>query len=229
MKILLIEDNQLLAKSIKKGLEHNGFVVEHFADGIEGEKALWWNHKEIDVLLLDLMLPGKTGEQICMDARKKGIRTPIVMLTAKDLMEDKLTGFQFGADDYLTKPFEFAELLARIRAILRRPSDTYVPDSCKIGNLEIDFSARRINNTQTNQVINLSPREFDVLEFLVRHKNQAVSRDTIFDSVSDFAADNWSNTVDVHIKNIRKKLYHKNHENFIQTVRGIGYRLEIPK
>jgi len=229
MKVLLIEDNHLLAKSIKKGLEHNGFTVEHCADGIKGEKALWWSHKDIDVLVLDLMLPGKSGEQICLEAREKGIKTPIIMLTAKDLMENKLAGFQLGADDYLTKPFEFTELLARIRALLRRPSHSYIPDACEIGDLRVDFSARQVKHKDSKQALKLSPREFDVLEFLVRHKNQAVSRDTIFDNVSDFAADNWSNTIDVHIKNLRKKLYHKGHEDFIQTVRGVGYRLEIPK
>lgn len=223
MKILLIEDNRLLSKSIRKGLEQQGISAEVFYNGIQGEQFLWMNHSIIDAVILDLMIPGKSGEAICEDARKNNIKTPILMLTAKDTLENKLNGFALGADDYLTKPFEFAELLARIRAILRRPESVQT-EKIKIGELDINFSARKI--THKNISTDLSPKEWAVLEYLYRHQNQAVSRDNIFENVSDFAKDNWSNTIDVHIKNLRKKLYYSNNEDFIKTIRGIGYLLE---
>lgn len=223
MKILLIEDNRLLSKSIAKGLEQEGFSVEVFYDGVQGEQFFWMNHGLIDLVILDLMIPGKSGEMICESARKNGIKIPILMLTAKDSLEHKLNGFAIGADDYLTKPFEFAELLARIRALLRRPKNIKI-EQIKIGNLQIDFTARKILYQDVE--ILLSPKEWAVFEYLYYHQNQAVSRDSIFENVSDFAKDNWSNTIDVHIKNLRKKLYHSGHEDFIKTIRGIGYRLE---
>lgn len=223
MKILLIEDNRLLSKSIRKGLEIQGISVEIFYDGIQGEQFLWMNHASLDLVILDLMIPGKSGEMICESARKNGIEIPILMLTAKDTLENKLKGFSVGADDYLTKPFEFAELLARVRALLRRPRNVKI-EQIKIGDLNIDFGARKILYN-TSEII-LSPKEWAVFEYLHRHQNQAVSRDSIFENVSDFAKDNWSNTIDVHIKNLRKKLYHLKHEDFIKTIRGVGYRLE---
>lgn len=224
MKILLLEDNHVLAKSLIKGLKLAGYMVEHFVRGDDGENFFYLHHKNIDLLLLDLMLPGKSGEQICYDIRKNGLEIPILMLTAKGEISDKIKGLNLGADDYLSKPFDFNELLARMRALLRRNPHLENEIIHITDEIIFDISAKSVYKNGVIQ--SLSPKEFSILEVLVRHRGQALTRNQIFEQVSDFAKENWSNSIDVHIKNIRKKLFKTDHENPLKTVRGIGYRLE---
>jgi len=222
MKILLIEDNQVLAKSLIRGLKNAGFSVEHFVRGDDGQKFLYMNHTSLDLLILDLMLPGKSGEEICREARENKIEIPILMLTAKSEVSQKVAGLNLGADDYLTKPFEFEELLARIKALLRRKPHLE-EDKIKLTK-DIVFYPHAKKVERKSREISLSPKEFAILEVLVRNRGHALTRDQIFERVSDFASDNWSNSIDVHIKNIRKKLF--TDEDPIKTVRGVGYRLD---
>ena len=225
MKILLVEDNRNLAKSIVRVLRQDFFSVIHFVDGLEGEDYLLLNHEEIGLVILDIQVPGKNGFEICKTIRDQKLSTPVLMLTAKNKIEDKVNGLSLGADDYLEKPFSFQELLARIQALLRRPK--------AFQNQRVELSSRIIFDGWARKVvkdgkdISLTFKEFEILEFLVKHKNKAVSQQSIFDHCFDFAKDNWSNTVEVHIKNIRKKLFDENDAKILQTVRGHGYRLEI--
>ncbi len=223
MKILIIEDNKILAKFMAKGLRKNNFVVEYFLRGDDGENFFFLHHKSFDLIILDLMLPGKSGEDICKNIRKNNIEIPILMLTAKDSIKDKVHGLMIGADDYLVKPFEFEELLARIHALTRRQPHFQKQEINLTKKILFDFQKKAVYKDKKE--IKLSPKELSILEVLILNKNKALSRDQIFEKVSDFASDNWSNSIDVHIKNIRKKCF-KNDKDPIKTVRGIGYRLE---
>ncbi len=222
MKILLIEDNQVLAKSLLRGLKNEGFSVEHFVRGDDGQKFLYFNHTSLDLVILDLMLPGKSGEEICREARANKIEIPILMLTAKGETAQKVVGLNLGADDYLAKPFDFQELVARIRALLRRKPHLEEEKINLTKEVVFDFQGKTVY--RKSREISLSPKEFAILEVLVRNRGRALTRDQIFERVSDFASDNWSNSIDVHIKNIRKKLF--SDEDPIKTVRGVGYRLD---
>lgn len=220
MKLLLVEDNQKLSASLKEGLEQEGYTVDCLFDGLMAERRIQSQSAGYELVILDVMLPEKDGISVCKQAREKNIVTPILMLTAKDTIKDKILGFDAGADDYLIKPFSFDELLARIRALLRRPR-ALLPDRLELGPLVL--------NAQTKDVavsgirITLTLREFSILEYLMRHPNQVISREQILMSVWDHSFDSLSNVVDVHIKNIRKKLniYGKH----LQSIRGIGYKL----
>ncbi len=224
MKIFLVEDNRVLAKSLVRGLKQEGFLVEYFMRGDDGEKFFLVNYKMFDVVILDLMLPGKSGEEICASIRKREIDVPILMLTAKDAVEDKVNGLNIGADDYLTKPFEFDELVARLRALLRRTPQVQREQMQLSPNVMIDFG--KVAVYKEGKEIVLSPKEYAILETLAKNEGQALTREQIFDKVMDFAADNWSNAIDVHIKNIRKKLFKDEKYDPIKTVRGVGYRLD---
>lgn len=224
MKILLIEDNRLMAKSLVKGLKNKGYSVEHCITGNEGEDFLLRHHGSIDLVLLDLMLPSKSGEEICKTVREKGIETPILMLTAKSDTTSKVEGFNAGADDYLTKPFAFEELLARISALTRRKPHIESENFPLAPDIFLNFTKKIV--VKNGQEVSLSPKEFALLEALCKNAKITLSRDELFSQMSDFAAENWSNSVDVHIKNIRKKLFSDTHGDPIQTIRGIGYCLE---
>ena len=225
MKILIVEDNRNLAKSIERVLKQESFSVAHFVDGLEAEKYWLASRSEIDLVILDIQLPGKDGFKVCQAIRGQGLSTPVIMLTAKSELEDKVKGLQIGADDYLTKPFNFEELLARIQALLRRPKELKKEKMQLTKDIYFDSSARKV--TKNEAEISLTPKEFEILEFLVQHKNEAISQQKIFDHCFDFAKENWSNTIEVHIKNLRKKLFTNDDEKILKTVRGIGYRLEI--
>ena len=224
MKILLLEDNRILAKSLIKGLKQEGFSVEHFLRGDDGENFFLMHHKIFDVVILDLMLPGKSGEKICQNIRDLGIETPLLMLTAKSEVSDKIFGLNLGADDYISKPFDFQELVARLQALTRRKPHIENAIFYITPEIFLDFSAKKIIKNGKEEI--LSPKEFSVLEVLCKNSGIALTRNQIFEKVSDFAADNWSNSIDVYIKNIRKKLFKSCNEDPIKTVRGIGYRLE---
>lgn len=225
MKILMIEDNRNLAKSIERVLKQENFSVGSFWNGKEAEEFWLTNRKEIDLVILDIQLPEKNGFEICQNIRKQNIATPVLMLTAKSELEDKVKGLQIGADDYLTKPFKFEELLARIHALLRRQKEFKKEEIQLTKNIYFDASARKVIKNEVE--ISLTPKEFEILEFLVQYKNEAISQQKIFDHCFDFAKENWSNTIEVHIKNLRKKLFTNDDEKILKTVRGIGYRLEI--
>ncbi len=225
MKILIIEDNKNLAKSIARVLQQEKFSIEIQENGAEAENFWIQHHSSIDCVLLDIQLPEKNGFEICKNIREKNISTPVIMLTAKGEVESRVQGLQSGADDYLTKPFSFDELLARIFAVLRRPQ---IIQQKKIWiTEEICFQKEKRSVQKKNLEISLTPKEFEILEFLVENKNRAVSQQQIFEHCFDFAKDNWSNTIEVHIKNLRKKLFKDCYETPLKTVRGIGYCLEI--
>jgi len=225
MKILIAEDNRVLSSSIRRVLRQEGYTVVCIWDGEEAENYWIFNKDTVDLVILDLMLPKKNGISVCKTIRAEGINTPILMLTAKGELNDKVTGLNAGVDDYLVKPFEFDELIARINALLRRPSNIINEKMIISGNISVDLNAKKV--AIKNKEINLTTKEFAILEYLIRNKNIAVSHQQIFDHVFDFAKHHSSNTIEVHMKNLRKKLFSNPKENVIKTVRGHGYRLEI--
>ena len=221
MKILVVEDNKKLAENIKQGLTQEGYAVDVIEDGIEAERRIMINRDEYDLVVLDRMLPGKDGVSICAEWREGGVVVPVLMLTALDTVDDKVVGLDAGADDYLAKPFAFKELLARIHALLRRPKQSF-PDILTFGDININTVSRIV--TYKNKVILLTLKEFMVLEYLMRNLNKVVTRDELYSHAWDFADSSFSNTVDVHIKNLRRKIH--DNSKIIQTIRGIGYKME---
>lgn len=222
MKILLVEDNIKLAKNIKQGLTQEGYAVETAEDGEEAERRISVNRNEYDLIVLDRMLPGKDGLAICATWRQKGISVPVLMLTALGSTADKVTGLKGGADDYLAKPFEFEELLARIQALLRRPATTS-SESLIADNIQLNSQSHTV--LFKNKPVNLTLKEFMVLEYLMKNKGKVVTRDELYSHAWDFADLTLSNTVDVHIKNIRRKI--KEDSKLILTIRGLGYKMEV--
>jgi DNA-binding response OmpR family regulator len=220
MRILLIEDDTGIAKSIHQGLIEVGYVVDVVGDGKIGlDYAL---AAEYDILVVDIMLPGMSGLQMLRSLRSEGIKTPVLLLTARDAVEDRVAGLDAGADDYLAKPFAFTELLARLRALLRRPP-LQVNTVLQVADLEMDVATRTVQ--RAGQQIELSPREFTLLEYLMRHPRQVLTRNQILEHTwdSDFYGD--SNVVDVYIGYLRRKIDHEFQTPLLQTVRGVGYRL----
>lgn len=223
MRVLVVEDEHRIANSIKKGLEQESFAVDLAFDGEKGlDLAIG---EEYDVIILDLMLPKVGGLQICKNLRKEGIHTPVLILTAKDSIEDKVNGLNCGADDYLPKPFAFIELLARIKALSRRPRNTLDP-ILTVDKLELDTASFEVKFY--GEKINLSKKEYALLEYLVRNKNKVLGKDEIINHVWDYDADILPNTVEVYIGYLRNKLKkaNKNRSNIIKTVRGFGYKIE---
>ena len=224
MRILILEDEEKLAKHLKTGLENEGFIAQYYLDGLEGENYINLNQDIIDLVILDIMLPQKDGLAVCKSLRTENINIPVLMLTAKSTTEDKILGLNSGADDYLTKPFSFDELLARVRTLLRRPNKT-LPVELKVGNLVLNTISRKV--IYGNKEIVLTLKEFMLLEYFMRHPNQVLNREQILDSLWDINFDSFSNIVDVHIKNLRKKLnYYEENEEILETVHGLGYRLK---
>ncbi len=222
MKILLTEDNEKLAKSVKKGLEQEGYAVDIIGNGEDAEKQMLFYKEEYDLMILDIMLPGKDGISVCNSLRAQSITVPIIMLTARDTTNDKITGLDAGADDYLIKPFSFDELVARIRALLRRPKGV-LPIVLEVGGLSLNTTTKQV--TVDDEPVALTLREFAILEYLLRHPNQVLTREQILSHVWDFSFDGMSNVVDVHIKNLRRKLQH--YEKNLETLRGMGYRFTV--
>jgi DNA-binding response OmpR family regulator len=222
MKILVIEDNEKLAQSLKKGLEQEGFAVDCLFDGLAGQRRLEATDYAYDAVVLDIMLPKKDGITVCKELRAQQIMVPIIMLTAKDTVPDKVAGLNTGADDYLIKPFAFDELVARIRALLRRPEEA-VSNELSAGDLTLDPITHRVE--KRGREIKLSHKEFAILEYLMRNKGKVVRRQDILDHVWDYDFNSFSNLIDVKIKNLRKKVDPDN--VIIETIRGIGYRLNL--
>jgi two-component system OmpR family response regulator len=222
VKILLIEDDKKIATIVKRGLEAEGFTVEVSFNGSDG----LWLAKEgtYDLIILDIMLPGRNGYQVCADLREAGDWTPILMLTAKDGDLDEAEALDTGADDYLTKPFSFAVLIARIRAILRRAGGR-PPIPVEVGDLKIDPGQRRVWRGEVE--VEMTARQFDVLEFLVRRVGQVLSKSEILDGVWDYDFDGDPNIVEVYIRRLRTKIDEPFGRQAIETIRGAGYRLAI--
>ena len=220
MRILIIEDQVKLAESIKKGLENIGYAVDAVYDGIKGLRRIEASPDSFDLILLDIMLPELDGISLCKKIRSQHITTPVLMLTAKDTLENKIDGLNIGADDYLVKPFEFTELTARIRALLRRPKEVIETELVGSG---IKLNTIKHTVEKKGKEVKLTLKEFAILEYFLRNKNQVLSRDKIIAHIWDFNYDTFSNIVDVNIKNLRKKLQSKS-ENIFETVHGIGYK-----
>lgn len=223
MRILVVEDKQKLANSIKKGLEQESFAVDIALDGIKGFDLA--AVEDYDVIIFDLMLPGMDGMEICRKLRQEEkINTPILMLTAKNQLEDRVEGLNSGADDYLAKPFAFEELIARIRALSRRPKKT-LSNILKTASLELDSSNYEVK--RAGKTISLSKKEFSLLEYLLRNKNKIVSKQQLINHVWDYNADILPNTVEVYIGYLRNKIEKpfKNKPKLIKTIKGFGYKI----
>ena len=216
MKILVVEDEHKIANSIKKGLELENYVTDVAFDGIEGFDL--GSLGDYDVIILDLMLPGMDGIEICNKLRSEGVHTPILMLTAKSQISDKVKGLNAGADDYLAKPFAFEELLARVKALNRRPQklDGKV---LSVGEITLDTQTQTV--IKNGKEIILSVKEFSLLEYFLRHQRQVVSKDRLIASVWNYDTDILPNTVEVFVAGLRKKLG----RDFIKTIRGFGYKV----
>lgn|SRR3989338_5241434 len=223
MRILIVEDEEKLAKSIKTGLEKEGYAADYVLDGEAAETRIELHHSDYDLVLLDLMLPKRDGFTVCQNIRKLKLSIPVLVLTAKVDVNDKITALNFGADDYLVKPFAFDELLARIRALLRRPTET-LPTELKVKNLSLNVATRQA--LRNGKELNLTLKEFNLLEYLMRHPNQVLTREQILAHLWDFDYNSFSNVIDVHIKNLRKKINGNGHEKLLETIYGVGYRLK---
>ncbi|NMB56885.1 response regulator transcription factor [Candidatus Beckwithbacteria bacterium] len=223
MKVLIVEDDHKIAQNIKKGLEQENFSVDLTFDGGQGYDFA--SQEEYDVIILDLMLPEMSGIEICKKLRAENNHTPILMLTARDQIEDKVLGLNSGADDYLPKPFAFTELLARIKALSRRPKQS-LQTKLEFKNLTLDTITYKVE--RSGREINLSKKEFSLLEYLMRHPRQILNKDQIINNVWNFDADILPNTVEVYIGYLRNKIDKpfSNEPSLIQTIRGFGYKLD---
>ncbi|MGZ5424783.1 MAG: response regulator transcription factor [Candidatus Aminicenantales bacterium] len=222
MRVLVVEDSRRLAGIIKRGLLEEGYAVDNAYDGEEAEYMA--ETTPFDIVILDIMLPKKDGLAVCRDLRAKAVSTPILMLTAKDSVEDRVTGLDCGADDYLVKPFAFSELLARIRALLRRE---VLPKTQKfqVGDLSLDPQSREV--WRDGSRLELTAKEYAILEYFMRRPNAVVTRTMLGESVWDYEFDGLSNVIDVYMRRIRQKIDRDGQASLIQTVRGAGYRLRV--
>jgi heavy metal response regulator len=224
VRVLLVEDEPRIADFISRGLSEEGYAVDVASDG---EDALHWPELvDFDVIVLDVMLPVRDGIDVCRTLRQRGARTPILMLTAKDAVEDRVRGLDSGADDYLVKPFAFAELLARVRALLRR-EQAVQGSLLHVGELELDTATRTAS--RAGEAIELTTKEYAILEYLMRHPNQVLTRTMIAEHVWNYDFDAESNVIDVHVRNLRRKIDDSFKTKLLQTVRGAGYRIVNPR
>jgi two-component system copper resistance phosphate regulon response regulator CusR len=220
MRILVVEDDRKVAGFIAQGLREEGYAVDHAVDGDQATMLAHVNN--YDVILLDLMLPKKNGLQIAAELRREGRQTPILMLTARDATEDVVRGLNAGADDYLAKPFRFDELLARVRALVRRGGAART-ELLAHGPIELD---RLKHKTKVyGKELDLTPKEFQLLEHLLLHRGQVVRRTELLEKVWDLSFDPETNVVDVHVANLRRKLRRAANIDLIHTIRGVGYQL----
>jgi two-component system, OmpR family, copper resistance phosphate regulon response regulator CusR len=220
MRILLVEDERRLSNVVKRGLAEEGFAVDTAFDGEEGQYLA--ESENYDLIILDIMLPKVDGLTACKELRAKNIKAPILMLTAKTTVEDKAAGLDSGADDYLAKPFAFLELRSRIHALIRRSKQEPSP-TLSVADLVLDPIKHKV--TRDGKDINLTPKEFSVLEILLRHKGEVVSRTMIIDHVWDYNFDSMSNVVDVFIAQLRRKVDKGAKVQLIHTLHGVGYKV----
>ena len=218
MRILVVEDTEKLAAYIKQMFEEHGYAVDTVSDGESGERMA--GSGVYDLVVLDVMLPQKNGKDVCRALRAKGQMTPILMLTACGEIDDKVDGLDSGADDYLVKPFEMKELLARTRALLRRPQEKFV-DTLRTQDLELNTTEHTLR--KKGKEITLTPKEYSILEYLMRNADTVVTREQLLEHCWDFAYSAFSNITDVYIRQLRKKLT-DSHEHYIETIRGVGYK-----
>ena len=220
MRVLVVEDERRIAEFLCRGLSEQGYAVDVAPDG---EEALDWPAvAEFDAIILDVMLPVRDGFQVCRILRERGVKTPILMLTARDAVEDRVRGLVSGADDYLVKPFAFSELLARLRALSRRDRAA-LGTVLSVADLTMDTSARDVRRQAVS--IELTTKEYALLEYLMRHANQVLTRTMIAEHVWNYDFDNATNVIDVHVRNLRRKVDEPFGTKLIQTVRGAGYRI----
>ncbi len=226
MKILIVEDEPKTGSYLRQGLSEAGYVVDLLANGVDGlHLALEGAH---DLVILDVMLPGLDGWQVLQELRRRGRETPVLFLTAKDHVEDRVKGLELGADDYLVKPFSFSELLARVRTILRRGKNNHVEATMlAVADLELDLLRRRVS--RGGKRIDLTAKEFGLLELLMRRHGEVLPRSLIASQVWDMNFDSDTNVIDVAIRRLRAKMDDPFEPKLLQTVRGMGYVLEVPE
>jgi DNA-binding response OmpR family regulator len=217
MRMLLVEDEKGVANFIKKGLEEEYYTIDHAKNAEEA--LLFFDGNSYDMIILDVMMPGMNGFELCKKIRKKGIQSPVLMLTARDAVKDKVQGLDSGADDYLTKPFSFEEFLARVRALLRRKQDTLTEFT--YGMLKIDAVSHRVY-AGTKEII-LRPKEFAILMYLVKNRGRVLSRTQILENIWGYDFNPNTNIVDVHINSLRERLKEHDLAGCIRSVRGVGY------
>jgi DNA-binding response OmpR family regulator len=223
MRILVVEDNHRLSASLQLNLAHEGYSVDAAYDGQEGQDLA--ELAPYDLIILDVLLPAKDGFAVCRDLRRRRIHTPILLLTARDSVDDRVEGLNCGADDYLVKPFAMREMLARLRALLRR-QQPYQPGRLQMGSLVVDPSTHTV--LRAGQPIELTPKEFALLEFLLRHPNQVVTRQLIEQHIWNYDFECESNVIDVYVRRLRRKIDDPFPVKLLTTVRGVGYRLTPP-
>jgi DNA-binding response OmpR family regulator len=220
MRILVVDDDRRLCNIVKRGLIEEAHSVDVAYDGEEGGYLAEVN--PYDLIILDVMMPKKDGIEVCRGLRSKNINIPIMMLTAKDAVEDRVKGLDSGADDYVVKPFAFSELLARVRALLRREGPLKAFE-ITVGELVLDTRTRELRKGE--RIIELTTKEYTILEYLMRHPNMVVTRTMVEEHAWDYDFDSLSNVVDVYIRRLRRKMDDGEKGNIIQTIRGTGYRL----
>ena len=222
MRALVIEDDNKIASFVVNGLKQNGFAVDRCADGEEG--LLFLQTTPYDVAVVDVMLPKLDGLSLLQRIRREGKRTPVIILSAKASVDDRVKGLQAGGDDYLTKPFAFSELLARIQALIRRSTNAAEPTRLTVGNLSLDLLTREVKRGE--ETIELQSREFSLLEFLMRNPGRVVTKTMILEHIWDYSFDPQTNVVDVLVHRLRSKVDKDFPDKMIQTIRGVGYVLK---
>jgi DNA-binding response OmpR family regulator len=221
VRALVVEDDATIAEFVGRGLREAGFAVDHVSDGESGLRAA--AQSPYDVAIVDVMLPKRDGLSLIDELRKRRITTPVLILSARRSVDDRVSGLQAGGDDYLTKPFAFSELLARVQALLRRSTQASAPTTLAFDELEIDLLSRRV--TRRGQEIDIRPREFALLEYLMRHPGQVVSKTMILSHVWGYQFDPQTNVVDVLVSRLRDKIDRPFDRKLLHTVRGVGYVL----
>jgi two-component system, OmpR family, response regulator len=224
MRILVVEDDSKIASFIVKGLKQSGFIVDHAADGEAG--LLRARTQSYDALVLDLMLPQLDGLSVLRRLREEGIRAPVIILSARASVDDRILGLQAGGDDYLTKPFAFSELLARLQALIRRATQTAEPTKLSVGDLSMDLLTREVR--RGGRVIELPAKEFALLEYLMRQPGRVLTKTLILERIYDYNFDPQTNVVDVLIHRLRAKVDKDFPVKLIHTIRGVGYVLKAP-
>jgi len=222
MRILLVEDDKGIVRFVKKGLLENSFSVDVATDGEEGLNSVL--HMKYDLIILDILLPKMDGREVLKKIRSMDIQTPVIFLTAKDSESDIVKGLNLGADDYLTKPFSFNELLARLQAILRRGKAVSSPSRSQVANLILELDGHRVFREKVK--IELTPKEYALLEFFMRHPGQIITRTMISEKVWDVHFDTSTNIIDVHVSHLRNKIDKDFEPKLLHTVKGVGYVLE---
>ncbi|MCB0169824.1 MAG: response regulator transcription factor [Anaerolineae bacterium] len=226
MRILVVEDEDRIAGFLKKGLEEESYAVDIAPDGISALE--WVAGAQYDLILLDVMLPGLSGFEVCQVLRQRRVDSPILMLTARDDIDDRVQGLDFGADDYLTKPFAFKELLARIRALTRRTASNPTSDvTLEFADLQLDTVTHKAK--RGHREIDLTPKEYALLEFFLRHPRRPLSRTMVRENIWGYDYFGASNVVDVYVRHLRQKLESGGEPALIHTVRGVGYQLDDPE